>query len=288
MSLAPKPKWLKIKLPGTGHYHDVRRLLAANNLHTVCSSARCPNIGDCWARRTATFMILGNVCTRNCRFCAVEHGQPSLPDDDEPRRTALAVQTLSLRYAVVTSVTRDDLADGGAAHFAAVIREIKKLNPHCLVEVLIPDFQGDEQALATVLQAQPDVLNHNVETAPRLYALVRPQADFERSLQVIRRSDEKGFTTKSGLMLGLGETHEEVLETACRLRRAGCQILTLGQYLSPSQTHLPVYRFVPPEEFSELHRECLTMGFTRVQSAPLVRSSYHADEQMQAAQPVLS
>ena len=233
-------------------------------------------------------MILGDVCTRNCRFCAVEHGQPLQLDRDEPRRTALAVQTLGLRYAVVTSVTRDDLADGGADQFAAVINAIKESNPNCRVEVLIPDLQGDRRALDTILHAHPDVINHNLETIKRLYPQARPQAHYERSLRVLRWAHEEGFTTKSGLMLGLGEEPDEVLETARHLQQAGCQILTLGQYLSPSQHHLPVVRFITPEEFARLRVQCLQLGFSQVQSAPLVRSSYHADEQLELTEQTLS
>jgi lipoyl synthase len=275
-----KPNWLKIKLPGAGHYPQVKRLVETQHLHTVCTSAHCPNIGDCWSRRTATFMILGDICSRNCGFCAVDHGRPSATDSGEPLRIAQAVQTLGLRYVVITSVTRDDLADGGAAHFAATILKIKRLIPQCRVEVLIPDLQGDQQALQVVLNAKPDVLNHNLETVPRLYKTVRPQADYQRSLKVIQMAGKQGYISKSGLMLGLGETRDEVLQTAQELRAVGCNLLTLGQYLSPSRHHLSVTRYVTPEEFSQLQDDCLRMGFDRVQASPLVRSSYHADEPM--------
>ena len=266
-------------MPGTGHYPEIKRLLQEKNLNTVCSSARCPNIGDCWSRRTATFMILGARCSRNCRFCAIEHGRLHPPDAEEPLRVAQAVQTLKLRYAVVTSVTRDDLPDGGAGHFNATILAIRLLNPQCLIEVLIPDLQGDTQSLDFILAARPDVLNHNLETVRRLYCTVRPQADFDRSLKVMHHASMKGFVTKSGMMLGLGESGAEVLEAAEALRSAGCRILTLGQYLAPSKEHLPVARYLPPEEFAHLRQQCLRLGFDHVQAGPMVRSSYHAAEQ---------
>jgi len=279
MTLKQKPKWLKMEMPGTGYYPELKRLLQEKNLNTVCSSARCPNIGDCWSRRTATFMILGARCSRNCRFCAIEHGRPDPPDAEEPLRVAQAVQTLKLRYAVVTSVTRDDLPDGGAGHFNATISAIRRLNPFCRIEVLIPDLQGDTLSLDILLEACPDVLNHNLETVPRLYSTVRPQADFNQSLKVLHYAALKGFVTKSGLMLGLGESESEVLEAAKTLRSAGCRILTLGQYLAPSKEHLPVVRYLPPEEFTNLRRQCLGLGFDHVQAGPMVRSSYHAAEQ---------
>lgn len=279
MTLKQKPKWLKMEMPGTGYYPEIKRLLQENNLNTVCSSAKCPNIGDCWSRRTATFMILGTRCSRNCRFCAIEHSRPDPPDAEEPLRVAQTVQRLNLRYAVVTSVTRDDLPDGGAGHFSATILAIRRLNPQCRIEVLIPDLQGDTQSLDLLLAACPDVLNHNLETVQRLYCTVRPQADFNRSLKVLHYASRKGFVTKSGMMLGLGESESEVLEAAEALRSAGCCILTLGQYLAPSKEHLPVVRYLPPEEFAQLRQQCLRLGFDHVQAGPMVRSSYHAAEQ---------
>ncbi|MDZ7373057.1 MAG: lipoyl synthase [candidate division KSB1 bacterium] len=276
---ARRPPWLKTRIPTGGEFVRVRELVERHGLHTVCQSARCPNIGHCWSRRTATFMILGNVCTRSCRFCAVAKGIPQPVDLAEPRRVAEAVQKLGLRYAVITSVTRDDLPDGGASLFAQTIREIRKRVPDCRVEVLIPDFRGSRDALELVLEARPDVLNHNLETVPSLYSLVRPQADYRRSLQVLAWAHQAGVVTKSGLMLGLGETQEEVRQVLWDLRDAGCTILTLGQYLQPSAQHLPVLRFVPPEEFSLWRQWGLSIGFRHVEAGPLVRSSFHAEEQ---------
>jgi lipoic acid synthetase len=274
-----KPHWLKVKLPGGEEFGTVRALVEHHRLHTVCQSARCPNIGECWAHRTATFMLMGNVCTRACTFCAVDHGAPLPVDPDEPRRVAEAVALLGLNYAVITSVTRDDLPDGGAGCFAATIAAVRARRPHCRVEVLIPDFGGDPKALAVVLAAQPDVLNHNLETVPRLYPVVRPQADYHRSLQLLARAAEAGVLTKSGLMVGLGETMDEVLTTMEELRGVGCRMLTLGQYLQPSSAHLPVDRFVTPHEFAQLREAGLAMGFSHVEAGPLVRSSYHAAQQ---------
>ncbi len=274
-----KPHWLKVKLSGGEGFAAVRELVARGGLHTVCQSARCPNIGECWAQRTATFMLMGNVCTRSCTFCAVEHGMPLPLDPDEAERVAEAVAILGLKYAVITSVTRDDLPDGGAGHFAATIRAVRARRPGCKVEVLIPDFGGAAAALDQVIAAQPDVLNHNVETVPRLYPVVRPQADYRRSLALLARAAEAGLLTKSGLMVGLGETVEEVLATMEDLRAVGCRMLTVGQYLQPSTRHLPVHRFVPPQEFERLRAAGLAMGFSHVEAGPLVRSSYHAAQQ---------
>ncbi|MDZ7372173.1 MAG: lipoyl synthase [candidate division KSB1 bacterium] len=279
-AVLPKPHWLKIRLPGGEHYTQVKSLVSRHGLHTVCQSAQCPNLGECWSRGTATMMILGNVCTRNCRFCAVESGRPLPPDADEPRRVAEAVAALSLRYAVITSVTRDDLPDGGAEQFAAVIREIRLRNPECLVEVLIPDFKGDEQALNKVFSARPDVLNHNLETVPRLYPQVRPQADYGRSLAVLQKAAAAGLRTKSGLMVGLGETLQEVIDVLQDLYAAGCRMVTVGQYLQPSKSHLPVERYVSPQEFDEIARVARQIGFEHAECGPLVRSSYHAEEQL--------
>lgn len=270
------PRWLKVPLPAGNNFQDVRRLIEQYQLNTVCQSAHCPNIGDCWGKRTATFMILGNVCTRNCRFCAVQPGIPAIVDTDEPMRVAEAVKTLSLRYTVITSVTRDDLPDGGASIFAATIREIKQAAPSCCVEVLIPDFQGSAPALSAVIAAKPDVLNHNVETVPSLYPIVRFQADFRRSLNVLAFAKQQGMITKTGLMLGIGETVEEVIAVMQELRDANCDLLTLGQYLQPSSEHLAIDRYVTPEEFKRLKQVGMNLGFLNVESGPLVRSSYHA------------
>lgn len=272
-----RPHWLKVKGPSGENFHEVRRLVHDSELHTVCKSAHCPNVGECWSRRTATFMILGDTCTRNCRFCAVNSGQPQPVDPDEPRRLARAVKKLNLKYAVITSVTRDDLPDGGAGQFAKVIREINEIVPGCQVEVLIPDFLGSQKALKIVLNAQPTVLNHNLETVPRLYPAVRPAAIYERSLEVLHRAKQAGATTKSGLMVGVGETLDEIRAVMGDLRKIDCDILTIGQYMQPSREHLPIDRFVSPEEFAQLKQDGLEMGFKLVESAPLVRSSYHAD-----------
>ncbi|MBN1466711.1 lipoyl synthase [candidate division KSB1 bacterium] len=291
-----KPEWLKVKLPGGITFSRVKNLVAGGGLHTVCESAHCPNIGECWSRQTATFMLMGDTCTRNCRFCAVPGGPVAPLDADEPRRVAQAVQELGLHYAVITSVTRDDLADGGASHFARTIQEIRRARPSCQVEVLIPDFQGRRDALQTVIDAGPDVLNHNVETVPRLYALARPQADYQRSLHLLKEAHAQGAKTKSGLMVGLGEDSEEVLQVMHDLYRNGCRMLTIGQYLQPSKRHLPVARYVPPKEFDELKRSGLRLGFAHIEAGPLVRSSYHAEQQWAAlakraprqSEPVLS
>lgn len=274
-----RPHWLKINLPRGVNFYQVNKLVKDKNLHTVCQSAHCPNIGECWSRRTATFMIMGDVCSRNCRFCAVVPGKPQALNSDEPRLVAEAVRDLNLRYAVITSVTRDDLPDGGAEHFAQTIQAIRRIQPGCKIEVLIPDFQGSEKDLATVLAAKPDVLNHNIETVPRLYPLARPQARYARSLELLERASKYDVYTKSGIMVGLGETLDEVRGAMRDLLDANCQMLTIGQYLQPSRNHLPVDRFVTPEEFAQLKRDGLAMGFANIQSGPLVRSSYHADEQ---------
>ena len=275
-----KPPWLKKRVSTGQDYHRVVRLLRECRLHTVCEEALCPNLGECFSNGTATFMILGEYCTRNCRFCAVKKGIPEPPDKEEPQKVADAVKALELRYAVVTSVTRDDLPDGGAGHFADTIRAIKHRNPETKVEVLIPDFQGSAEDLKTVVAAAPHVLNHNLETVPRLYPQVRPQAEYHRSLKLIRRAGEMdhGLATKSGLMLGLGETHEEVEKVLHDLLVAGCRLLTLGQYLAPSKDHHPVVAYVPPEEFSKWKETALDMGFCGVASGPFVRSSFHAGE----------
>ena len=279
-----KPPWLKKRISAGGTYADVRNLIDTGRLHTVCQEAHCPNMGECFSQGTATFLILGDRCTRNCRFCAVEHGPEGLPDPEEPKRVAEAVKSLGLTYAVVTSVTRDDLPDGGAGHFAAVIREIRILSPDAKVEVLIPDLLGSEASIKTVVDARPDVLNHNLETVPRLYDRVRPGADYRRSLDLLKKVKELDpkMPTKSGLMLGLGETDEEITNVFRDLIEAGCGILTLGQYLQPSKKHLSVERWVPPEEFDALRVRALEMGFREAASGPFVRSSYHAGELFKA------
>src|SRR5688500_18350483 len=284
MSQAPplaRPSWIKARAPMGERYEALQGLMRELDLHTVCEEARCPNVGECWNRGTATFMILGDVCTRACGFCAVKTGLPGLPPDpEEPRRVAEAVARMGLRHAVITSVNRDDQKDGGAGGFAACIREIRRRLPGCAVEVLIPDFKGDRDALQVVIDARPDVLNHNTETVPRLYRHVRPGARFDRSLELLRRSKDAGLLTKSGIMLGLGEEWDEVKETVRLIRGAGADILTMGQYLRPSLDHLPVLRYYSPEEFAELKRFALSLGYPHVESGPLVRSSYHADEQV--------
>lgn len=276
----PKPPWLRRRLPTGPDYEKLQGMLQKNRLHTVCQEAQCPNIWECFSNHTATFLILGERCTRNCRFCAVATTPLAPPDPEEPQRVAQAVEKLGLRYVVVTSVTRDDLDDGGAGHFARTIAEIRHRVPGTLIEVLIPDFQGDYGALKTVLEAKPNVLNHNIETVPRLYPTVRPQAIYERSVQLIRRVNEykPGTPAKSGLMLGLGETPDEVRGVLEDLLAAGCRMLTLGQYLQPSVDHLPVERYIPPQEFKQWQETAGKMGFSEVASGPFVRSSYHARE----------
>ena len=277
----PKPDWLKVRAPGSPSYLRLKGLMRELKLHTVCEEARCPNIGECWTHGTATFMILGDICTRACGYCAVGHGRPEAVDDAEPSRVAEAVQKLELAHVVVTSVDRDDVADGGAKIFADTIREIRKRVPSISIEVLIPDFQGHEAALHTVLDAGPDILNHNTETVPRLYRLARSGGRYSRTLELLDRSRTYApkVATKSGLMLGLGEEWNEVVDTLSDLRRAGCAILTLGQYLRPSAAHLPMTRYYHPDEFRRLKDIALEMGFGHVESGPLVRSSYHAHEQ---------
>jgi len=266
-----------VRLPSHGEYFRVAGVVRAGGLHTICESARCPNIGECWERRTATFLILGDVCTRNCGFCAVAKGTPLPPDPGEPARVAEAAVRLGLRYAVITSVTRDDLADGGAAHFAAVIRAVREARPGTRVEALIPDFGGDEAALGTVLDASPDVLNHNLETTESLYpAIRRPRGNYGRSLGVLAAAKARGARTKSGLMIGLGESEPDILRTFADLRRAGCDLLTVGQYLQPTAAHPPVVRYYTPEEFEALAAEARRAGFREVVAGPLVRSSYEA------------
>jgi lipoic acid synthetase len=279
-SKPPRPAWLRAPAPVGDNWRAVKSLVTGLNLHTVCESAACPNVGECWNRGTATFMILGNVCTRRCGFCAVRKGAPLAVDEDEPRRVAEAVMAMGLRYAVITSVNRDDQKDGGAELFARTIQAIRARVPGCKVEVLVPDFQGSHAAMDTVMRAAPDVLNHNTETVPRLYRQVRLGARYERSLDMLAyaKSQSPETPTKSGLMLGLGETPEEVLGVMRDLQAHQVDILTIGQYLRPSPKHLPIVRYVPPAEFDELRETGRRMGFAHVEAGPLVRSSYHADE----------
>jgi lipoyl synthase len=282
----PRPEWLRVKFFNGPNYQDLKRIMRTLGLNTVCESARCPNMGECWEHRAATFMILGNICTRACGFCAVPSGRPAGPPDEmEPERVAEAVERMGLRYAVVTSVNRDDQADGGSAIFARTISEIRRRVPACKVEVLIPDFRGDWNALETVIAARPDVLNHNTETVPRLYHEVRKGAVYGRSLELLRRAKTLApeMPTKTGLMLGLGEEREEVLAAMRDLAAQGTDILTLGQYLQPTREHLPIVRYVHPDEFAEYKELGEQMGFAHVESGPLVRSSYHAFEQEAAA-----
>lgn len=286
----PKPEWLRARAPVGENYHNLKALARDLGLHTVCESAQCPNIGECWNHRTATFMLLGDICTRRCGFCAVPKGKPGPLDWDEPRRVAEAVATLGLKHAVVTSVNRDDDNVGGARIFAATIAEIRKLTPDCRVEVLIPDFQGREDALKVVLEARPDVLNHNTETVPRLYRVVRSGARYQRTLQLLENAKKfsPGMVTKSGVMVGLGEEISELVQVFRDLGARGVDILTVGQYLRPSRDHLPIARFYTPTEFRFLKEEALRFGFRHVESGPLVRSSYHAHEQAEATKPALS
>ena len=282
----PRPQWLRVKFFNGPNYQDLKRIMRTLGLNTVCESARCPNMGECWEHRTATFMILGNICTRACGFCAVPSGKPpGPPDEQEPERVAEAVERMGLRYAVVTSVNRDDQPDGGAAIFARTIAEIRRRVPACKVEVLIPDFRGDWSALETVVAARPDVLNHNTETVPRLYHEVRKGAVYGRSLELLRRAKSLApeMPTKTGLMLGLGEKREEVLAAMQDLAAQGTDILTLGQYLQPTREHLPIVRYIHPDEFAEYKMLGEQMGFAHVESGPLVRSSYHAFEQEAAS-----
>jgi lipoic acid synthetase len=280
----PKPEWLRAKAPVGDNFHNLKKLARGLGLHTVCESAQCPNIGECWNHKTATFMLLGNICTRRCGFCAVPKGRPEPIDGDEPRRVAEAVLRLGLKHAVVTSVNRDDDNVGGAKVFAETIREIRELTPDCRIEVLIPDFQGLEEPLKIVLEARPDVLNHNTETVPRLYRSVRSGARYQRTLTLLENAKRfsPGMVTKSGVMVGLGESTDELIAVFRDLGIRGVDILTVGQYLRPSRDHLPIARFYTPEEFRELRKEALRFGFRHVESGPMVRSSYHAHEQAES------
>lgn len=283
--LPKRPEWLKVRVPAGPRYIELKNVMRSMDLHTVCEEARCPNIGECWGHGTATFMILGDVCTRACRYCAVTSGKPETLDLGEPKRVAEAVQRMGLRHAVVTSVDRDDLEDGGASLFAATIRKIHELNPECAVEVLTPDFQGNERQLATVMDARPEIFNHNIETVERVFRRVRTgRSRYAVSLDVLRKAKhmfEDGLT-KSGLMVGLGETRPEIVDTMRDLRAAGVDILTIGQYLRPTPKHAPIDRYYHPDEFASLREEGLSLGFSHVESGPLVRSSYHAHEQSDA------
>jgi len=282
---ARKPSWLRAKIPGGPVYQQTSSIVREHKLHTVCESAQCPNLGECWSRKTATIMILGNICTRSCGFCAVQTGRPTELDRDEPRRVAEAIRLMGLKHAVITSVARDELTDGGAGIWAETIRAVRAVNPNTAIEVLIPDFKGRWQDLETVLGAKPDILNHNVETVPRLHKQVRPQAKYQRSLEMLRRAKQAGFVTKSGLMLGIGENDDEIAATLLDMAADRLDILTLGQYLRPSAQHLPLHRWVTPEEFARWKQFALAHGFRVVESGPLVRSSYHADEQSDALVP---
>jgi lipoic acid synthetase len=277
----PKPEWLKVRAPGSETYRRLKELMRQLELHTVCEEAHCPNIGECWDYGTATFMILGDVCTRACGYCAVGHGRPAAVDPAEPARVGNAVDHLGLSYVVITSVDRDDLPDGGASIFAETINAVRQRRPDTRIEVLIPDFRGDPAALQTVLDARPDVLNHNTETVPRLYRRARSGGRYERTLELLDRARTYAphIPTKSGLMVGLGEDRDELLTTLIDLRRVGCSILTIGQYLQPTREHLPIARYYHPDEFRELKSYALDIGFSHVESGPLVRSSYHAREQ---------
>ena len=281
MTVPRKPSWLRARLPGGPGYHAVRQLVEHHGLHTVCQSAQCPNLGECWARGTATVMILGNICTRSCNFCAIQTGRPTELDFGEPARVADAVARMNLRHVVITSVARDELADGGAGVWAATIRAVRHRNPQTAIEVLVPDFKGHLPDIDTVLAARPDIFNHNVETVERLQKPVRVQARYDRSRAVLRHARARGFTTKTGIMLGLGERQEEIEQTLHDIVSDGAEILTVGQYLQPTPQHLPVARWVTPEEFQHWKEFGLSIGLGVVESGPLVRSSYHADDQSQ-------
>ncbi len=277
--LGKRPDWLKIKLPGGENYQKLRQLVKTSKLNTVCEEARCPNIAECWNHKTATFMILGDTCTRSCGFCSVKLGIPNELDKDEPRRVSDAVSELQLRHVVITSVNRDELQDGGASIFSETVRLIREKVPGCTIEILIPDFKGVEDAFEVIMENPPDILNHNLETVPGLYHAVRPQAKYERSLELISWFKKRGLKTKSGIMVGIGEKNEEIFSLMDDLAAHGCDILTIGQYLQPTKMHLPVSRFVTLEEFQLFKEEGLKKGFAVVESNPLVRSSYHADQQ---------
>jgi lipoyl synthase len=274
------PPWFKVRLQTGPDYYEIRQTMDRLQLHTICEEARCPNMWECWNARTATFLILGDICTRRCHYCSVATGRPHAVDPEEPLRVALAVQALGLRHAVITSVNRDELADGGASVFADTIGHIRRLIPTCTIEVLIPDFEGNEAALAAVAAAKPDILNHNIETVRRLFPSIRPQGKYHRSIELLARAKRMGMTTKSGLIVGMGETTDEARAVMRDLRSVDCDIMTIGQYLQPTKDHLPVARFYHPDEFAALKQEGLASGFRHVESGPLVRSSYHAEQQI--------
>lgn len=274
------PSWFKVEARTGPDYLDIRRTMERLKLHTICEEARCPNRWECWNARTATFLILGDICTRRCHYCSVETGRPLPVDHQEPRRVAEAVLALGLRHAVITSVNRDELADGGAAIFAETIRQTRQLSPGCTIEVLIPDFEGNREALAAVCDEKPEILNHNIETVRRLFPAIRPQGKYSRSIELLEQAKGLGMTTKSGVIVGMGETMDEVREVMRNLRSVGCDIMTIGQYLQPTREHLPVARFYEPEEFAALKEEGMALGFAHVESGPLVRSSYHAEQQV--------
>ena len=277
---ARRPEWLRAKMPAGANYEDVRGLMREKRLHTVCEEARCPNVWECWNARTATFLILGDICTRRCHYCSVATGRPHAVDHEEPLRVAEAIHALNLRHAVITSVNRDELEDGGASVFAETIRHIRRLIPSCTIEVLIPDFEGHEAALAAVAAERPDILNHNIETVRRLFPSIRPQGKYQRSIELLGRAKQMGMTTKSGLIVGMRETTDEAREVMRDLRSVECDIMTIGQYLQPTKEHLAVARFYHPDEFAALKEEGLALGFRHVESGPLVRSSYHAEQQV--------
>lgn len=274
------PSWFKVRLQQGPDYQDIRQVVDRLGLHTICEEARCPNIWECWNSRTATFLILGDICTRRCHYCSVTTGRPLAVDHEEPLRVAQAVQAMRLKHAVVTSVNRDELDDGGASLFAETIRQIRLVNPACRVEVLIPDFEGKATALQAVADMRPDILNHNIETVERLFPSIRPQGKYRRSIELLGRARQMGLTTKSGLIAGMGETADEIQQVMHDLRSVGCELLTIGQYLQPTKQHLPVARFYHPDEFAQFKEEGLALGFRHVESGPLVRSSYHAADQL--------
>jgi lipoic acid synthetase len=286
MERRKKPDWLKIKLPNGSNYRQVKQIVEGNHLHTICSSGRCPNMGECWGAGTATFMILGEICTRSCKFCATLTGKPLIPDTDEPARVAESIRLMGLKHAVITSVDRDDLADGGAAHWAMTIREIKRVNPLTTLEVLIPDFEGNADLISMIALEKPDIISHNLETVERLTPLVRSKAKYRTSLNVIGIIASLGVVSKSGIMVGLGETIEEVLHTMDDLREQHCEILTIGQYLQPTGNHLEVVEYLHPDQFEVFRKEGLLRSFSVVESAPLVRSSYHAENHLIPKNPL--
>jgi lipoic acid synthetase len=280
MERRQKPDWLKIKLPTGSNYRHIKQIVEGNQLHTICSSGRCPNMGECWGAGTATFMILGEICTRSCKFCATLSGKPLMPDSEEPAKVAESVKMMGLKHVVITSVDRDDLPDGGASHWAMTIREIRKLNPQTTIEVLIPDFDGKAELIKLIAEEKPEIISHNIETVERLTPLVRSRAKYRTSLEVVRLIKSFGIVSKSGIMVGLGETRKEVLQCMDDLRSVGCEILTIGQYLQPTKKHLDVAEYLHPDEFAFFKREALERGFSVVESAPLVRSSYHAEKHL--------